>query len=74
MRALVRDPAKAEDLKEAGAELVVADLDDPATLADGLFDGVTRVYFCTWYGPTALQRWRNFRENLRHPKSLTQSN
>ena len=62
VRALVRDPAKAASLGEGGAELVVADLDDPSTLGEALFDGVTRVYFCTWNGPTALQQWLNFRE------------
>ncbi len=62
VRALVRDPAKAEDLKEGGAELVVGDLDDPSTLTDALFDGVTRVYFCTFSGPDAYPEWTNFRE------------
>jgi uncharacterized protein YbjT (DUF2867 family) len=64
VRALVRDPAKAASLGEGGADLVVADLDDPSTLDATLFDGVTRVYFCTWNGPTALQHWQNFREAL----------
>jgi uncharacterized protein YbjT (DUF2867 family) len=62
VRALVRDPAKAESLEESGADLVAGDLDDPGTLTSGLLDGVTRVYFCTWNGPTALQQWKNFRD------------
>lgn len=62
VRALVRDPAKASGLREAGAELVAGDLDDPTTLTAGLLDGVRGVYFCTWNGPTALEHWRNFRE------------
>jgi uncharacterized protein YbjT (DUF2867 family) len=62
VRALVRAPDKARGLREAGAEVVVGDLDDPATLIFDLLDGVTRVYFCTWNGPTALRHWVNFRE------------
>jgi len=64
VRALVRDPAKATSLTEAGAELVKGDLDDSETLGNGLLDGVTRVYFCTWNGPTALQHWENFGQLL----------
>src|SRR5918996_2513498 len=37
VRALVRDPDKASALQEAGAELVVGDLDDPATLLQPTF-------------------------------------
>jgi uncharacterized protein YbjT (DUF2867 family) len=62
VRALVRAPDKASALQEAGAELVVGDLDDPATLTAELLDGVRSVYFCTWNGPTALRHWTNFRE------------
>jgi uncharacterized protein YbjT (DUF2867 family) len=62
VRALVRNPDKAEDLKEAGAEVVIGDLDDPNTLGDALFDGVDRVYFCASNGPDALPQWINFRE------------
>jgi len=42
VRAAVRDEAKAQDLKAAGAELVIADLDKPDTL-DKAFSGVDRV-------------------------------
>ena len=62
VRALVRDPARAATLREAGAEIVTGDLDDPETLTGGLLEGVGRVYFCTWNGPTALQHWTNFSE------------
>lgn len=62
VRALVRDPSKAASLQQAGAELMTGDLDDPRTLTSGLLDGVGRVYFSTWNGPTALQHWKNFRE------------
>ena len=42
VRAMVRDPATAEDLAATGAELVVADLRIPETL-DAALDGVTAV-------------------------------
>jgi|SRR5918994_2208254 uncharacterized protein YbjT (DUF2867 family) len=62
VRALVRAPDKARALREAGAEVVAGDLDDPATLIADLLDGVTRVYFCTSNGPTALRHWTNFQQ------------
>jgi uncharacterized protein YbjT (DUF2867 family) len=43
VRALVRDPAKAEALRAAGAELAVGDMDRPETLRPAL-DGVDRVF------------------------------
>jgi uncharacterized protein YbjT (DUF2867 family) len=48
VRALVRDPAKpaAEALAAAGAQLVVADFDDPKSLR-AAFDGVSRVFAMT---------------------------
>ena len=42
VRAMVRDPATADDLAATGAALVRADLTEPATL-DAAFDGVTAV-------------------------------
>ncbi len=65
VRALVRNVAKAESLKRQGAELAVADLDDPKTLTADLFKGVTAVYFCAWNGPTALDQWKNFHAALK---------
>jgi NAD(P)H dehydrogenase (quinone) len=62
VRALVRTPDEARGLREAGAEVVAGDLEDPATLIADLLDGVSRVYFCTWNGPTALGHWTNFRQ------------
>lgn len=62
VRALVRNPDKAGDLEQAGAEVVIADLDDPSTLGEALFDGVGGVYFCTFNGPDALPQWISFRE------------
>jgi len=61
VRALVRNADKAAALERQGAQAVMGDLDDPATLRASMFDGVTDVYFCTWNGPTALEQWRNFR-------------
>ena len=48
VRALVRDPAKpaAAALASAGAQLVVADFDDPKTVR-AAFDGVSRVFAMT---------------------------
>ena len=65
VRALVRDAAKGEGLKQQGAEVAVADLDNPASLTADIFDGVTDVYFCTWNGPTALDHWKHFHAALK---------
>ena len=48
VRALVRDPAKpaAQALVAAGAQLAIADLQDPETLR-AAFDGVSRVFAMT---------------------------
>ncbi|MGY1662273.1 NmrA/HSCARG family protein [Geodermatophilus sp. SYSU D00705] len=46
VRALVRDPAKAHDLADRGAELVRADLQDPASLRTA-FRGAQRVFAMT---------------------------
>jgi uncharacterized protein YbjT (DUF2867 family) len=43
VRALVRDREKASDLEAAGAELVVADMDQPESLGRAL-DGIERVF------------------------------
>jgi nucleoside-diphosphate-sugar epimerase len=45
VRALVRNPAKAEFLKQAGAELMLGDTLDPDTLPRA-FDGIHTVYHC----------------------------
>lgn len=59
VRALVRDEGKAAGLREAGAEVVVVDLDRPETLTTALFEDVTKLYLVVWNGPTALQQSRN---------------
>lgn len=60
VRALVRDVAKAQGLRDQGADVVIGDLDDASTLSPSLFDGVEKVYLLTWNGPTALQQSKNF--------------
>ena len=65
VRALVRNPEKAKELKSQGAELAIGDLDDVETLGKHLFDNVGTVYFCTWNGPTALDHWKNFHNALK---------
>ena len=46
LRALVRDPAKAEALKKDGVEVVAGDLEEPDTLAEA-FDGVDILWLLT---------------------------
>ena len=46
IRALVRDPAKADGLRAKGAEAVVGDLEEPDTLGDA-FDGVDILWLLT---------------------------
>ena len=64
VRALVRDEARAADLREQGAEVAIVDLDRPETLTEGLLDGVSKVYFVTWNGPSALAQSRNLLETI----------
>jgi uncharacterized protein YbjT (DUF2867 family) len=46
LRALVRDPAKAEALKNEGVEVVAGDLEEPDTLSEA-FDGVDILWLLT---------------------------
>jgi uncharacterized protein YbjT (DUF2867 family) len=55
VRAFVRDEAKAQSLKDLGAEIVVGDLDRPETIAPAV-DGVDKIYLLTWNGPTQAQQ------------------
>jgi uncharacterized protein YbjT (DUF2867 family) len=64
VRALVRNAKKGEALKRQGAEIVLGDLDDRASLQPAMFADVTHVYFCTWNGPSALEQWKHFRAAL----------
>lgn len=58
VRVLVRDITKAKALQAAGAEVVVGDLDKPATITPAV-EGVSKIYLLTWNGPTALQQAEN---------------
>jgi uncharacterized protein YbjT (DUF2867 family) len=58
VRAFVRDEVKAQPLKDAGAEIVVGDLDQPATIEPAV-EGVDKIYLLTWNGPTQEQQARN---------------
>lgn len=53
VRALVRNPAKAEGMRKAGVDVVEGDLDRPDTLAPAL-SGVSRVFLLTVPGPQML--------------------
>ena len=46
VRAFVRDEAKAQPLKEAGAEIVVGDLDQPETIGPAVEGRITSYNVC----------------------------
>jgi uncharacterized protein YbjT (DUF2867 family) len=58
VRAFVRDESKAQPLKDAGAEIVVGDLDRPETIEPAV-EGVDKIYLLTWNGPTQAQQAEN---------------
>ncbi len=58
VRALIRDPSRGTALEQQGVEVVVGDLDDPASLAQAVA-GVDKIYLVTWNGPTAEQQRKN---------------
>ena len=58
VRAFVRNEEKAQSLKDAGAEIYLGDLDRGDTI-DGALEGIEKVYFCTWNGPTASAQGNN---------------
>jgi uncharacterized protein YbjT (DUF2867 family) len=58
VRAFVRDESKAQPLKDAGAEVVVGDLDRPETIEPAV-EGVDKIYLLTWNGPTQAQQAEN---------------
>ena len=58
VRALTRDESKAQGLKDAGAELVVGDLDKPETL-DAAFRGVDKVFLITPPNPNQVIQTKN---------------
>ena len=58
VRALVRDESKAQGLRDAGVEVVIADLDKPETL-DAAFSGVDKVFLVTAPNPNQVTQARN---------------
>ncbi len=58
VRALVRDEAKAQGLKDLGVEIVVGDLDKPDTL-DAAFRGVDKVFLITPPNPNQVIQAEN---------------
>jgi uncharacterized protein YbjT (DUF2867 family) len=59
IRAMVRNPAKAGDLRIANVEVVAGDLDDPASLVAALA-GVDRVFFASAVDQRFVAWFRNF--------------
>lgn len=64
VRAFVRNEAKAQHLKEAGAEIYIGDLDQPETI-DGALKDISQVYLCIWNGPSAAQQGLNVIEAIK---------
>jgi uncharacterized protein YbjT (DUF2867 family) len=64
VRALVRGPAKADDLRLPHVELVSGDLDDPASL-DAALKGVQRAFIVTAVDARAVRWFRNFFEAVK---------
>ena len=58
VRALVHDEAKAQGLRDQGAEVVVADMEKPETL-DAAVAGVDKIYFLTSNSPNGGQHGIN---------------
>ncbi len=58
VRALTRDESKAQGLKDAGAEVVVGDLEKPDTL-DAAFRGVDKVFLTTPPNPNQVIQTKN---------------
>ena len=58
VRALVRNESKAQGLRDAGVEVIIADLDKPETL-DAAFSGVDKVFLATAPNPNQVTQARN---------------
>ena len=61
VRALVHDESKAQSLREAGAEVVVGDMERPDTLGKAV-EGADHIYLITTNGPTGAAQARNLIE------------
>lgn len=64
VRALVRNPAKAADLRKANVELVEGNLDDPSSL-DAALAGVDRAFFVAAVDQRYVGWFRNFLDAAR---------
>jgi uncharacterized protein YbjT (DUF2867 family) len=64
VRAMVQDPTRAADLRQAGAELVVADFDRPHTLVDA-FSGVERALLLSAVDERLVEREVRFLETAK---------
>jgi uncharacterized protein YbjT (DUF2867 family) len=58
VRVLIRNEAKANDLRTLGADVVIGDLDNPETLPSAV-SGVNKIFLLTWNGPTAVDHANN---------------
>lgn len=58
VRAFVRDKSKAKPLEDAGAEIVLGDLEEPDTIRPAL-EGVEKAYLLTWNGPPQAEHAHN---------------
>ncbi len=61
VRALVHDESKAQPLREAGAEVVVGDMERPDTLGKAV-EGADHIYLINANGPTGAAQARNLIE------------
>jgi uncharacterized protein YbjT (DUF2867 family) len=64
VRVFVRNEEKAQSLKDQGAEVIVGDLDQPETLEPAV-QGVDKIYYVNWNGPTAQENGLNFIEAVK---------
>jgi uncharacterized protein YbjT (DUF2867 family) len=64
VRALVRDPAKASFIREAGFETVEGDFDRPETL-DAALEGIERALLLTPPSPQTFEQQRDFIESAK---------
>jgi len=58
VRILVRDEVKAKPLQDIGAEVLIGNLDEPATILPAV-KNVDKIYLLTWNGETQLQQAEN---------------
>ena len=61
VRTFTRDEAKAQALKDSGADVVIGDLEKPETIKAAL-EGVDKIFLLTFNGPNEAQQGRNLIE------------